>query len=85
MESIDSLILFHKSMYVMTQFQYLSHNLGKIRVSKSQMLFVTSTQIKVYVGNLKFLKLSILKISHCDLVTFASQYLYYLWLNPCIN
>ena len=73
MVSIDSLTLFHKSMYVMTQLHYLS---------ELQILFATSTQTEKHVVTLKFLKLSILKIGHCDLVIFASQYLYYLWLNP---
>ena len=66
----------------MTQFHYFAHNLATMTVSELQILFVTSTQTKEHVVNLNFLKLSILKIGHCDLVIFASQYLYYLWLNP---
>ena len=85
MVSIDSLILFHKSMYVVTQLQYFSHNLTTIWVSELQMLFVTFTQTDVHVVHLKFLQMSILKISYCDLVTFTSQCLYYLWLNPCLK
>ena len=69
----------------MTQFQYFSRNLATIMVSELQILFVTSTQTKVHVANLNLLKPSIFKISHCDLVTFASEYLYYLWLNPHLN
>ena len=85
MVSIDSLILFHKSMYVMTQFQYFSRNLANIKVSELQMSFVTYTQTDVHVVNLKLLQTSILKISYCDLVTFVPQCLYYLWLYPCLN
>ena len=69
----------------MTQFQYFARNLATIRVSELQILFVTSTQTEEHVVNLIFLKLPILQISHCDLVTFALQYLYYLWLNPHLN
>ena len=69
----------------MTQFHYFVRNLATITVSELQILFVTSTQTEVHVVNLNFLKLSILKISHCDLVTFVLQYLYYLWLNPHLN
>ena len=82
MVSIESLILFHKSMYVMTQFQYFSRNLATIKVSELQMSFVTYTQTDVHVVYLKFLQISIFKLSYCDLVTFASQCLYYLWLSP---
>ena len=85
MVSIDYPTLFHKSMYVMTQFHYFSHNLAMMMVSELQILFVTSTQTEEHVVNLNFLKLSILKIGHCDLVILASQYLYYLWLNPHLN
>ena len=85
MVSIDFLIVFHKSMYVTTQFQYFSHNLATIKVSELQMLFVTSMKTEVHSVNLKFLQISILKIGYYDLVTCASQYLYYLLLNPCLN
>ena len=61
MVSLDSLILFHKSMYVMTQLQYLSHNLATIWVSELQMSFVTFTQTDVYVVYLKFLQISIFR------------------------
>ena len=61
MVSLDSLILFHKSMYVVTQLQYLSHNLATIRVSELQMSFVTFTQTDVYVVYLKFLQISIFR------------------------
>ena len=44
-------------------------------VSELQILFATSTQTEEHVVNLNFLKLSILKICHCDLVILASQYL----------
>ena len=82
MVSVDSLTLFHKSMYVMTQFHYFSHNLATMMVSELQILFVTSTQTEEHVVTLNFSKFSIFKIGHCDLVIFALQYLYYLWLNP---
>ena len=61
MVSIDYLILFHKSMYVMTQLWYLSRNLATIQVSELQMSFVTFTQTDTYVVYLKFLQISILK------------------------
>ena len=61
MVSLDSLILFHKSMYVVTQLQYLSSNLATIRVSELQMSFVTFTQTDVYVVYLKFLQISIFR------------------------
>ena len=61
MVSLDSLILFHKSMYVVTLLWYLSHNLATIRVSELQMSFVTSTQTDVYVVYLKFLQISIFR------------------------
>ena len=61
MVSLDSLILFHKSMYVVTQLQYLSHNLATIWVSELQMSFVTFTQSDVYVVYLKFLQISIFR------------------------
>ena len=61
MASLDSLILFHKSMYVVTQLWYLSHNLATIRVSELQMSFVTFTQTDVYVVYLKFLQISIFR------------------------
>ena len=69
----------------MTQFQYISHNLATIKVSELQMSFVTYTQTDIHVVNLKLLQIYILKISYCDPVTFASQCLYYLWLNPHLN
>ena len=72
-------------MYVMTQFHYFARNLATITVSELQILFVTPIQTEEHVVNLKFLKLSILKIGHRDLIIFASQYLYYLWLNPHLN
>ena len=61
MVSLNSLILFHKSMYVMTQLRYLSRNLATIRVSELQMSFVTFTQTDVYVVYLKFLQISIFR------------------------
>ena len=61
MVSLDSLILFHKSMYVVTQLRYLSRNLATIRVSELQMSFVTFTQTDVYVVYLKFLQISIFR------------------------
>ena len=69
----------------MTQFQYFSRNLATISVSELQILFVTFTQTEAHIVNLKFLQISIFKIGYCDLVTFASQCLYYLWLNPHLN
>ena len=56
-----------------------------MKVSELQMSFVAYTQTDVHVVYLKFLQISIFKISHCDLVTFASQCLYYLWLSPCLK
>ena len=85
MVSIDSLTLFHKSMYVMTQFHYFSRNLAMMMVSELQILFVTSTQIEEHVVTLNFSKFSILKMGHFDLVVLALQYMYYLWLNPHLN
>ena len=61
MVSLDSLILFHKSMYVVTQLWYLSHNLATIQVSELQISFVTFTQTHVYVVYLKFLQISIFR------------------------
>ena len=61
MVSLDSLIPFHKSMYVVTQLCYLSRNLATIWVSELQMSFVTSTQTDVYVVYLKFLQISIFR------------------------
>ena len=61
MVSLDSLILFHKSMYVVTQSRYLSRNLATIRVSELQMSFVTFTQTNVYVVYLKFLQISLFR------------------------
>ena len=69
----------------MTKFHYFSHNLSTMMVSELQILFATSTQTEEHVVNLNFLKLSIFKINHCDLVILALQYLYYLWLNPHLN
>ena len=71
MVSLDSLILFHKSMYVMTQLWYLSRNLATIRVSELQMSFVTFTQTNVYVVYLKFY---LLEINYCDLVTLCHSF-----------
>ena len=59
MVSIDYLILFHKSMYVVTRLQHFSRNLAIIQVSELQMSFVTFTQTDVYVAYLKFLQISI--------------------------
>ena len=78
MVSIDSLILFHKSMYVVTQLRYFSRNLATIRVSELQMSFVTFTQINAHVVYLKILTNFHLKISNCDLFNLMSQCLYYL-------
>ena len=61
MVSLDSLILFQKSMYVMTQLRYLSRNLAAIWVSELQMSFVTFTRTNVYVVYLKFLQISIFR------------------------
>ena len=61
MVSLDSLILFQKSMYVVTQLRYLSRNFATIRVSELQMSFVTFTQTDVYVVYLKFLQISIFR------------------------
>ena len=85
MVSIDSLTLFHKSMYVMTQFHYYPRNLAMMMVSELQILFVTSTQTEEHVATLTSSKFSILKFSHFDVVVLALQYLYYLWLNPRLN
>ena len=85
MVSVDSLTLFHKSMYVMTQFHYYPHNLAMMMVSELQILLVTSTQTKEHVATLNFSKFSILKFIHFDVVVLASQYLYCLWLNPHFN
>ena len=74
-----------KSVSLKLKFHYLSRNLATIKVSELQMSFVTYTQVDVPVVYLKSLQISILKISHCDLVTFASQCLYYLWLSPCLK
>ena len=62
MVSIDSLNLFHKSMYVMTQFHYFSCNLATMMVSELQILFVTSTQFEEHVVTLNCSKFSILKL-----------------------
>ena len=69
----------------MTQFHYFFCNLAAMTVSELQILFVTSTQIEERVVTLNFSKFSIFKIGHFDLVVLASQYLYYLWLNPYLN
>ena len=71
MVSLDSLMLFHESMYVMTQLQYFSRYLATIWVSELQMSFVTFTQTDVHVVYLKFLQISILKISYYDLLTLC--------------
>ena len=70
MVSIDSLTLFHKSMYVMTQFHYYPHNLATMKVSKLQILFVTSTQTEEHVASFKFLKCSIFIFSHLDICLY---------------
>ena len=67
MVSIDYLILFHKSMYVVTQLQNFSRNLATIQVSELQMSFVTFTQTDVHVVYLKFLQISTLEKSYYDL------------------
>ena len=54
-------------------------------VSELQILFVTPTQTEEHVVTLNFSKFSILKISHFDVGVLSSQYLYYLWFNPCLN
>ena len=76
MVSLDSLTLFHKSMYVMTQLRYLSCNLATIQVSESQMSFVTFTQTDVYVVYLKFLQISTFKNKLLCPCNFMSQFLY---------
>ena len=72
-------------MYVMTQFHYYPHNLVMTKVSRLQIILVTSTQAIGHVATLKFSKFSILKFSHFDIVVALLQYFYYLWLNPCLN
>ena len=69
----------------MTQFHYYLCNLAKMKVSKLQIIFVTSTQTEEHVATLKFSKFSILKFSHFDIVVVLPQYLYCLWLNPHLN
>ena len=76
MVSLDSLILFHKSMYVVTQLQYLSRNLATIWVNELQMSFVTFTQTDVYVVYLKFLQISIFRNKLLRPCNFMSQFLY---------
>ena len=61
MVSLDFLILFHKSMYVVTQLWYLSRNLATIQVSELHLSFITFTQTDVYVVYLKFLQISIFR------------------------
>ena len=56
-----------------------------MKVSKLQILFVTSTQTEEHVASLKFSKFSVFIFTHFDVVVLASQYLYYLWLNPHLN
>ena len=51
----------------MTRFHYISCNLAMMTVSDLQILFAPSTQTEEHVVTLNFLKLSILKIGHCDL------------------
>ena len=77
--------MLQKSMYVMTQFHYYPHNLATMRVSKLKSIFVTPTQTVEHIATLNFSKFPILKISHLDIVVVLPQYLYYLWLNPCLN
>ena len=72
-------------MYVMTQFHYYPRNLAMTRVSKLKFIFITSTQTVEHVATLKFSKFPILKFSHFDIVVVLMQYLYYLWLSPCLN
>ena len=74
MVSLDSLILFHKSMYVVTQLQYLSRNLATIWVSELEMSFVTLTQTDVYVVYLNSYKFLFLEINYCDLVTLCHSF-----------
>ena len=69
----------------MTQFHYYPRNLAMMTVSELQISLVTSTQTEEHVATLNSSKFSILKFSHFDVVVLASQYLYYLWLNPCLN
>ena len=69
----------------MTQFHYFARNLAMMMVSELQILLATSTQTEKHVVNLNFLKFSIFKTGHFDLVILASHYLYYLWLNPHLN
>ena len=85
MVSIDSLTLFRKSMYVMTQFHYFPHNLATMTVSELQILFVNFYTNRRTCCNFKFFKIFHFKIGHFDLVVLALQYLYYLWLNPHFN
>ena len=85
MVSINFLTLFHKSMYVMTQFHYYPRHLATMKVSKLQILFVTSTRTEEHVATLKFSKFSILKFSHFDIAVVLLQYLYCLWLDPHLN
>ena len=69
----------------MTQFHYYPHNLAMMKVSKLQVIFVTSTRTIEHVATLNFPKFPILKFSHFDIVVVLPQYLYYLWLNPHLN
>ena len=85
MVSIDYFILFHKSMYVMTQLQYFSCNLATIWVSELQMSFVPFTQTDVHVVYLKFLQMSILKISYCDLLTLCHSIYIIYCLTPILS
>ena len=71
MVSLDFLILFHKSMYVMTQLRYLSCNLATVWVSELQMSFITFTQTHVYAVYLKFLQIL---LSYCDPVTLCHSF-----------
>ena len=54
-------------MYLVTQLQNFSRKLATIQVSELQMSFVTFTKTDVHVVYLKFLQISILKISSYDL------------------
>ena len=71
----------------MPSFVLLNQNttLAMMMVSELQILFVTSTQTEEHVVTLNFSKFSILKMGQFDLVVLASQYMYYLWLNPLFN
>ena len=69
----------------MTQFHYYPHNLATMKVSKLQILFVTSTQTKEHVASFKFSKFSVFIFSHLDIVVVLPKYFYYLSLNHRLN